>query len=46
MKFGDVMLRQKALPGKDKTFDDIITMTFFMTSSCILGSVWLKSRKS
>ena len=28
MKFGDVILRQQALPGHNKTFDDIITMTF------------------
>ena len=29
MKFGDVILRQKGLPGNNKIFDDIITMTFY-----------------
>ena len=37
----------KAFPRNNKTFDDVMTMTFFMTSSCILGSVQVeKSRKS
>ena len=29
----------KALPGNNKTFNDVMTMTFLLTPSCILGSV-------
>ena len=35
-----------ALPGNNKTFDDIITMMFFMTSSCILASVRVKKAEN
>ena len=35
----------KALPGNNKTFDDVMT-DIFMTSPCILGSVWVKKAEN
>ena len=36
----------EGLPRNNKTFDDVMTLTFLMTSSCILGSVRVEeSRK-
>ena len=32
----------KALPDNNKIFDKVMIMTFFMTSYCILGSVWVE----
>ena len=36
----------KALPGNNKTFDDVIDYDVFMTSSCVLGSIRVKKAEN